>query len=442
MMGLNCIAYIHGCMYLSRLFCPDAQNRMLADPTPPVVDIVTAARRLAAWRPWLLLCSLLWLSACVGEPQAADKESVPVEVDVFTVQSQRVELFSTLPGRTKPYRVAQVRPQVNGVIRKRLFEEGSRVSAGQVLYQLDDQPYAARVEQAQAELDKAKATVEVARQTLERIRDVVEHGAVSRQELDESQAHFHQAKADVALAQASLTAAKIDLDYTRIQSPIEGRIGRSFVTEGALVTANQTGELAQVTQLDPIYVDIPQSSSQLLAMKQALKAGQIRQLKPGQTPVQLVLEDGSLYPQTGRLQFSDVTVDPDTASVTLRARFSNPEHNLLPGMYVQARVGNGVRENALLVPQQGVTRNRQGEATALLADEQDKVVKRVLTIDRAVGHFWLVSEGLAAGERVLLSGHQRVSDGDSVTTVPADVPHRPQTAVQGESVAQDSAAHG
>lgn len=392
---------------------------MSRSPTLGCRDRHHTHKRLPVLVAALAAVSVLMGCAETSQPDASKDEAL--QVGVFTVRSQAVEVTTDLPGRTTPYRVAQVRPQVGGVIEQRTFDEGARVESGQLLYQLDDKVYRARVEQAQAELDKAKATVQSVESNTRRIREVVDSGAVSQQEFDDARARLAEAKADVELAKARLEAARIDLQYTQIAASIDGRIGRSFVTEGALVTANQAAELAQITQLDPIYVDIPRSSAEVLALRQAVSQGRLQQAESGKTQVRLVLEDGSEYGHAGELQFSDVTVDRDTGSVTLRAIFPNPDHQLLPGMYVQARVTEGVQKQALLVPQQGVTRDRQGQATALRVNADGTVEKRVLLADKAIGHFWLISDGLEVGDQVIVNQLQRVQPGDQVTTEDAGI---------------------
>ena len=385
--------------------------------------------------------SLFALSGCGEQSAAAGHAAKPaLEVGVFTVRPQAVEVTTDLPGRTTPFRVAQVRPQVSGVVQQRAFDEGARVESGQLLYQLDDKVYRAQVEQAKAELDKALATVQSVAANTRRIREVVASGAVSQQEYDDARAHLAEAKADVELARARLQAARIDLEYTRIAASIDGRIGRSFVTEGALVTTNQTAELAQITQLDPIYVDIPRSSGEVLALRQALAEGRLQQADNGRTEVRLLLEDGSEYSHSGELKFSDVTVDRDTGSVTLRAIFPNPDHQLLPGMYVQARVTEGVQQQALLVPQQGVTRDRQGQAIAYRVSDDGRVEKRVLAADRAIGRFWLVSQGLEPGDQVIVNQLQRLSPGAAV--VPEDAGITPFATADDRLSATNEARNG
>lgn len=385
--------------------------------------------------------ALLVLGACGGHSAAPQSAAKPaLEVGVFTLRPQAVEVTTDLPGRTTPFRVAQVRPQVGGVVQRRAFDEGGRVEAGQLLYQLDDKVYRAQVEQAKAELDKAQATVQSVEANTRRIREVMASGAVSQQEYDDARARLAEAKADVELARARLRTARINLEYTQISASIDGRIGRSFVTEGALVTTNQTEELAQITQLDPIYVDIPRSSGEVLALRQALAEGRLQQANTGRTQVRLLLEDGSEYSHSGELQFSDVTVDRDTGSVTLRAIFPNPDHQLLPGMYVQARVTEGVQQQALLVPQQGVTRDRQGQAIAYRVADDGTVEKRVLSADRAIGRFWLVSQGLEAGDQVIVNQLQRLRPGDAVE--PEDAGISPFAAAASRMNAANEASNG
>ncbi len=372
-----------------------------------------------------MLGLVLFATGC-EQSTGMSSEAGPVEVAIVTLQAQPVELFDELNGRTSAYRVAEVRPQINGIIQKRLFEEGSQVKAGQTLYQIDPKPYRAEVERAGAELAKARAAVRAIELRTQRFEQLLENSAVSKQEYDDALSNLEQSKAQVQVAAAALQAARINLDYTTVKSPIDGNIGRSFVTEGALVTANQSQALAQVTQLDPIYVDISRSSDELLRLKKALAEGNLKDAAPDQAPVTLLLENSQQYPLAGQLQFSDVTVDQGTGTVTLRALFPNPDHDLLPGMFVRARLSEGVKQNALLVPQQGVTHNRQGQATALVVNSEGKVEKRRLEAPRTIGSFWLVTAGLQAGDQLIVTGLQHVQPGDPVITVPADIPNHPQ----------------
>ena len=326
------------------------------------------------------------------------------EVAVYTVQPQDVSLTSTLPGRTAVYRVSEVRPQVSGILLKRLFEEGSEVKAGQPLYQID--PATSR-----ATLDQAEASLESARLLSERYDKLIERQAISQQDRDDAHSQYLQAK-------ATAETARINMGYTRIVAPISGRIGRSSVTEGALLTANQTTALATVQQLDPIYVDITQPSTSLLQLKDDLAAGRIKSVGNGQAEVHLMLENGKPYAHAGKLQFSEVSVDEGTGAVTLRAVFPNPDHTLLPGMYVRAQLQEGVKNQALLVPQRGVTHDTNGTATALIVSTDGKVEQRKVTVDRQVGQNWLVSDGIKAGDRVIVDGLQSVRPGMQVTAVP------------------------
>ena len=365
----------------------------------------------------LLLSTGLLLSAC-GKKQAAMPPSGPPEVGVVTVQPQRVALTTELAGRTSPYLIAEVRPQVGGIIKKRLFTEGSDVHAGQVLYQIDPASYEATLASAKASLARAEATLSTVRLKADRYRDLVKIKAVSQQDNDDAQASLKQAEADVAAAKAAVETARINLAYTKITAPISGRIGRSAVTEGALVTANQAAALATIQQLSTIYVDVTQSSAELLRLKQSLASGIMKRDSAGQTKVKLLLEDGSPYPLPGTLKFSEVTVDQSTGSITLRAIFPNPKQILLPGMFVRAVVEEGVNEQALLVPQRGVSRNPQGDAVAMLVGAEGKAEPRVIQVARTVGENWLVTGGLKPGDQVILEGLQRARPGTPVKAVP------------------------
>jgi len=319
---------------------------------------------------------------------------------VVTLKATPVPITTELPGRVAAFRVADVRPQVNGIVLKRLFVEGSEVKAGQQLYQIDPAPY-------QATYDSATATLMSAHAQAERYRVLAASNAVSKQDYDNALAADLRAKADVE-------TAHINLVYTKVLSPIPGRISRSAVTEGALVTANQPTVLATVQQLDTVYVDVTQPSSTLLRLKREAAAGQLQKDSAGQTPVRLRLEDGSNYAETGTLQFSEVTVDEGTGSVTLRAVFPNPERLLLPGMFVREEIEEGVQRDALLVPQQGVSHDQKGEATALIVGPDNVVQLRVIDADRAIGDKWLVTGGLKAGDRVIVEGLQLAQPGGKV----------------------------
>jgi membrane fusion protein (multidrug efflux system) len=323
-------------------------------------------------------------------------------VGFITIQERSVQLTAELPGRTDPFAVSEVRPQVNGIILHRLFTEGSTVKAGQPLYQIDPAPY-------QAAYDNANATLADAKAKADRYAALLKANAIAPQDADDAQAAFLTAKANVE-------TARINLAYTRITAPITGRIGASSVTEGALVTANQTTALSTISTLDPIYVDIDQSSAELLALRRALQAGQIN---AGVADVTMKLDDGSAYSQQGKLQFTDVTVDQTTGAVQLRAIFPNPDGLLLPGMYVRATVIEGVDPHGILVPQQAVDHNAKGEPTALVLDDKNVARLRVLATSRAVGSDWQVLSGLHAGDRVIVEGQQKVQPDMTVTPSPA-----------------------
>lgn len=372
-----------------------------------------------------LAAVLMVAGGCSDNAGGEEKSSKPPEVGVVTLQARSVELFTELPGRTSPYRVAEVRPQVDGIVQKRAFKGGAQVESGQTLYRIDPKPYRAEFESAKADLAQARAAVRSVAQRAERYADLVDSKAVSQQEYDDVKSELAQKRAQVKVAEAAVQSARINLDYSTIESPIDGRIGRSFITEGALVTANQSRAMAQVTQLDPIYVDISRSSDEVLRLKRAFEQGELKKAGPGQAKVTLRLETGREYAHDGKLQFSDVTVSPDTGSVTLRAKFPNPDRDLLPGMFVRARLSEGVKQNALLVPQQGVSHNRKGEPTALVVQDNNKLNRRTLETDRAIGSFWLVTDGLEAGDRVVVSGHQGAETGKKVRTVDAEIPNEP-----------------
>ena len=363
---------------------------------------------------WLLLTAALLLAGCKEEKKEAGPPPKPA-VDVVVLHTQSVALKTDLPGRTSAYRVAEVRPQVGGVILKRSFTEGDVVKAGQVLYQIDPAPYEAALASARAQLLKAQASAKTSQSTVSRYRPLVAANAISRQDLDNAVGTLGENQADIASAQAAIKSASINLAYTKVTSPIAGKTSRSAVTEGALVTANQTTTLVTVTQLDPIYVDVAQPSTTILRLRRELASGQIKSAGADQIEVGILLEDGSRYDQTGKLQFSEVTVDQGTGAITLRAIFPNTTGLLLPGMFVQEEIEEGVRQNGLLVPQQGITHNAKGEATALVVGKDDKVESRIVTTDRAIGDAWLVLKGLNEGDRVIVKGVQLAKPGAEVT---------------------------
>ncbi len=347
--------------------------------------------------------AMLTLTGC-QEDSAPQARPTP-QVGVVTLQAQPYALTSEVPGRTSAYRIAEVRPQVNGIIQKRLFTEGSEVKAGQQLYQIDPATYEAAFKSAQATQLSAKSLAD-------RYKLLVNDKAVSQQAYDEARAASLQ-------ADAALEQARIDLRYTRVMAPISGRIGRSVVTEGALVSNGQASAMATIQQLDPIYVDVTQSSKELLSLRRDLAEGRLQKASDSAAKVALKLEDGSRYAHEGTLEFSEVAVDESTGSVTLRAVFPNPDHLLLPGMFVHAELRSGVKENAILAPQQGVTRNQRGEPTAMVVGADNKVEQRVLKADRTVGNAWLVEDGLKEGDRLITEGLQFVQPGAEVNAVPA-----------------------
>lgn len=352
------------------------------------------------------------VAGCGGKqagPAQGGAQQAP-EVAVFTVAPQALAMSTELPGRTAAYQVAEVRPQVGGLIQKRLFTEGADVKAGVQLYQIDAATYEAAFNSAKANLAKAKANLAAATPKVARYKELVAIEGVSRQDYDDAVATHEQAKAEVEAAQAAVDSARINVDYTKVASPISGRISRSNVTPGALVTAGQATALTTVQQLDPIYVDVTQSSEELLRLKREMDSGSLKK-GDGQAAVTLLLADGSKYALPGKLQFSDVSVDPGTGNVTLRALFPNPKHDLLPGMFVRAVLETGVSEQAIAVPQMGVTRNPKGEATALVLNKEGKVEQRVLQTGGTIGDKWLVKSGLVAGDRVIVEGLQKVKPG-------------------------------
>jgi membrane fusion protein, multidrug efflux system len=368
-----------------------------------------------------VLLNGLWLIGCDRRIEAQSAPEVP-EVAIVAIQPQRVELTTELPGRTAAYRIAEIRPQVNGIIQKRLFQEGSDVKAGQLLYQIDPAPFQVAYDSAKASLGKSQANLPSIKLRVERYKELLVDKAVSHQDYDDAAAAMEQAHADIAYWKAAVEAARINLSYTRVTAPISGRVGRSSVTDGALVTAYQPMSLATIQQLDPIYVDVTQSSSELLRLKRNFETGRLSTNGKDQRNVQLLLEDGTPYPLAGTLQFRDVTVDPTTGSYTLRIVVPNPENLLLPGMFVRGVVQEGVAEQAILAPQQGVSRTPKGDPIALVVDESGTVQQRMLTLNRAIGDKWLISSGLSAGERVIIEGMLNVRPGAVVKAVPLNSP--------------------
>lgn len=358
-----------------------------------------------------IVCAAL-LTGCDGQENPQQHAQAP-QVSVHIVKSAPLAVTTELPGRTDAYRVAEVRPQVSGIILHRNFTEGSDVKAGESLYQIDPATYQAAYDNAKGELVKAQAAANIAHLTVKRYVPLVGTQYVSKQEYDQAVATAQQADASVVAAKAGVESARINLAYTKVTSPINGRIGKSSVTEGALVTNGQATALATVQQLDPIYVDVTQSSSDFMRLKQQTS------LQKGDTSsVELLMENGQPYPLKGTLQFSDVTVDESTGSITLRALFPNPQHMLLPGMFVRARIDEGTQPDAILVPQQGVTRTPRGDATVLVVNEKNQVESRTVVAPQTIGDRWLITEGLKNGDRVIISGLQKVRPGVTVVAIP------------------------
>ena len=377
----------------------------------------------------LLLLTALTATGC-NKKQPPMPPAGPPEVSVITIQPQRVVITSELSGRTSAHLTSEVRPQVGGIIKKRLFAEGSEVKAGQLLYQIEPASYEAALASAKANQARAEASLGSIRLKAQRYQELVAINAVSQQDNDDAQATLKQAEAELSAARAAMDTARINLAYTRITAPIAGRIGRSAVTEGALVTASQPAALASIQQLSTMYVDVTQSSAELLKLRQNIASGQLKQGGANQARVKLLLEDGSSYPLTGILKFSEVTVDQSTGSITLRAIFPNPKQLLLPGMFVRAVLEEGINEQAILVPQRGVTRNPKGEAMVMVVGAEEKVEPRLITVVRTVGENWLVSEGLKPGDRVILEGIQKARPGTPVKAVPFGAKPADEKAVQ------------
>ncbi|MCU7782542.1 efflux RND transporter periplasmic adaptor subunit [Lelliottia amnigena] len=357
------------------------------------------------------VCATL-LTGCDGSDNPKQSAQAP-QVTVYVVKSAPLAVTTELPGRTDAFRVAEVRPQVSGIVLRRNFTEGSDISAGDSLYQIDPATYKAAYDSAKGEMAKAEAAANIAHLTVKRYEPLVGTQYISRQEYDQAVANARQADASVIAAQASVETARINLAYTKVSSPITGRIGKSSVTEGALVTNGQASALATVQQLDPIYVDVTQSSNDFMHLKQSNL-----QKNNATSSVQLLMENGQPYPLKGTLQFSDVTVDESTGSITLRAVFPNPQHRLLPGMFVRARIDEGIQPDAILVPQQGVTRTPRGDATVLVVNDKDQVELRNVIAPQAIGERWLITEGLKDGDRVVVSGLQKIHPGATVVAVP------------------------
>lgn len=356
--------------------------------------------------PVLILVFTALLAACgQGGQQQAKTGSTPA-VSVVTVEPQKLTLSTVLPGRTAPMRIAEIRPQVNGLIQRRLFTEGSEVKAGQVLYQIEPAPFQAALDTARAGLARAEASRNAIKAKAERVKELLTDQAVSQQDYDDADAALKQVDADIASWKAQIETARINLGYTKVVAPIAGRIGKSSVTDGALVTAYQATALASIRQFDPIYVDVTQSTSDLLRLRRRVEAGRLQAQGAGLDKVRLILEDGTPYEQEGTLQFREVSVEPSTGSVVLRMIFPNPKGILLPEMFVRAEIKEGSSDAAICVPQQSVMRNTKGEPYAFVVNAENKVEMRPLTLEREVGDQWLVNSGVKAGDRVVVEGVQ------------------------------------
>lgn len=388
----------------------------------------------------VLAALAIGVAGCGDRNKPAAAAPPPPEVGVITLSLRSQSLSSELPGRTAAFMSAEVRPQVNGIVLKRLFTEGSQVRAGQVLYQIDPSTYRAALASARATLSKAQAAARTARVNAERNAELVKIDAVSRQVAQESEAQALQAQSDVAAAQAAVQAAQINLNFTDVKAPISGRVNLSSVTPGALVTANQAGVLTTIVQLDPMYVDFTQSTAELLGLRRDIEAGRYQGVSEQTLPVKLVLEDGTPYPHQGKLAFSGLIVNPSTGGVTLRAAVPNPQGLLMPGMYVRAELPVGVQPQALLIPQKSVARDPSGRANVWVVGEGDKLERRPVALGQAIGNQWLVDNGLKAGERIVVDGFQRVRSGIQIKPVPGSAGNGPTPAPTGAASAPGAAA--
>lgn len=371
--------------------------------------------RSRAALPLTLIAVALAVSACGGNAPPAAGQMPPPEVTVVTLKSSDVTLSRELTGRVTPSLIAEVRPQVSGIIQQRLFTEGGSVRAGQALYQIDNTAFLADRNAAAAQVVRAQAALTTASLKATRSAELAKTQAISKQDNDNAQAALRQAQAELRAAQAAVQGANVPLGFTRVSAPISGKIGRSSVTAGALVNAGQPAALATIQQLDPMYIDLNQSSAELLQLRREVAAGNLT--STDDVPVNILLEDGSRYAHSGRLSFAETTVDPTTGSFIVRVVVPNPDQLLLPGMYVRAVLANGERRNALLVPQQGVSRDPKGQASAMVVDAEGKVAARPITVSRTVGSSWLVEDGLKPGDKVIVEGLQKIQPGAPVKPV-------------------------
>ena len=376
--------------------------------------------------PKTLFCTFaLCLTAVLGgcrKRETNPPARPPVEVSVVTVASERVNRTTELPGRIHPVREAQVRARATGILLKRLFEEGSNVKEGQVLFEIDPAPLQAGLNSAKASMAKAEAALKESKATVDRYKELVPINAISKQVYDQAVATFGQNEAELLAAKAAVQTAELNLGYAQVSAPISGRIGKALVTEGALVSATEATQLAVIRQLDPVYFDFTQSSTEVLRFKLALEKGSLESAAPGEARVTLMLEDGIVYRHTGKLLFSDIAVDPTTGMITLRAKVPNPENLLLAGMFARAQIVEGVNANALTIPQRTITRGAAGAATVLVVNDENKVEERNIEVDLNVGTKVVVSKGLRAGERILVEGSQKAPPGSVVKPVPFNAP--------------------
>lgn len=365
-----------------------------------------------------VIATSILLASCGDAGQSAPDamQQQVMTVGVVTIKAQNVDLTTTLPGRASAFRVAEVRPQVTGILEKRLFDEGSMVTAGQQLYQIDAAMYEAELASAQAEIARANAVLKSTKSRFERSKELLADNAISQQDFDDAEASYLQAEAQLKVAQANLARAELNLEYTKVKAPISGQIGRSQLTEGALLSVGQAQPLTTITQLDPIYVDISQSTSDYLRLQQLIAMGRIVTDANNRAQVTVRLGEDSDFSTTGELLFNEVTVDPQTSAITLRARLANPDHIVLPGMFVRAEVATGSLQNAILAPQAGVTRDPRGRAIAFVVDKDNKIQQRYLEVDRTIGSNWIVTSGLTAGDKIVVEGLQKIQPGMPVKT--------------------------
>jgi len=376
--------------------------------------------------PKTVLCVFtLCLVAVLGACRKKETESLappPVEVSVVTVASERVNRTTELPGRINSVREAQVRARATGILLKRLFEEGSNVKEGQVLFEIDPAPLQASLNSAKASMAKTEAALQESKATVDRYRELVPINAISKQVYDQAVAMFGQNEAELLAAKAAVQTAELNLGYAQVNAPISGRIGKAMVTEGALVSATEATQLAVIRQLDPVYFDFTQSSTEVLRLKRALEKGSLESASPGEARVTLILEDGTVYQHAGKLLFSDIAVDPTTGTITLRAEVPNPETLLMPGMFARAQIVEGVNANAITIPQRTITRGAAGAATVLVVNDDNKVEVRNIEVDLTVGPKVVVSKGLKPGERIIVEGSQKAPPGSVVKPVPFNAP--------------------